>query len=150
MEHTVPLGMEVIPMTQIKKISTLLRKVREFYTKNGNEWGKGALKTTDGAYCLLGAAACVVTNKKVIDTMTVLEAGQANKGEYGANDIVDLGHWDEIPNVKGEAILRQFGNFFEINVNRTVDTWNDEHGRTRAEVLAMLRKLEKIALKERN
>ena len=129
-------------MGQIKKLSTLLRKMREFYSEN--EWGRGALRRTDnGKYCLLGAAACVVTNKEALDTLT--------KGNMGQTVLVDehagFGHWDEIPNVKGAQILQEFEDFFVSYVeDESVENWNDRYGRTTHQVLSKLEELEEIAL----
>ena len=135
---------------EIMKLSTLLHKIREFYTVARNKWGAGALRTDDGAYCLLGAAAAVVTNKEAIDTLTWADISDDESGYV--DDIGDVlatfSHYNEIPNVKGAPILRKFEAFFEEHTEgeRTVDGWNDYSKRTRAEVLAHLRYLEKIAL----
>jgi len=131
------------------KISKLLRKTREFYSVDRNRWGKGALRNADGSYCLLGAAASVVTNKEAIDTLTWADLAFCREG-YNGGQLAEFVHYDELPNVKGRSILREFEIFFAEHVGHlsSVEGWNDVKTRTRAEVLAQLRRLEKIALEE--
>jgi len=114
------------------KISEHIHKIREFYVKDKNQWDTGALRTEDG-YCLLGAAACVLTNKEAIDN-----------GE-------EMGDWRELDEIKGERELLAFENFFSAHtqvggVGMYVEDFNDAYQRTRSQVLTKLRNLETQAL----
>lgn len=123
------------------KLSEHIHKIREFYTKDRNLWGQGALLLDSGEYCLLGAAACVVTNKDAIDNNKFF-------GEFST-----LGDWRDLSGVHGAAELIAFEDFFEKhtppgenNSPMAIETWNDQPDRTRAQVLTKLRSLETLAL----
>ena len=114
------------------KISEHIHKIREFYVKDRNEWDTGALRTEDG-YCLLGAAACVLTNKEAIDNGNV------------------MGDWRQLDDIKGERELLAFEDFFYEHTQvggegLAVEDFNDGLDRTRSDILTKLRNLETLAL----
>ena len=123
------------------KISEHIHKIREFYVKDHNPWGQGSLLNYEGGYCLLGAAASVVTNKHAIDSNSSL-------GEFAT-----LGDWRALSDIKGEAEVVVFEGFFMENTTKmedgspiTVVDWNDQPNRTRSDILTKLRNLEAQAL----
>jgi hypothetical protein len=124
-----------------RTVHGLLTKVREFYKTHN--WTQGTLYDHDNSFCVLGAAAAVLTNES-----RIIEFGPNTLSHWSDIEYADPETDEKLPPVKGAELLRRLEDWVIDYYDDDIVTINDDAD-SQHEFMLWLRDAEQLAKKQK-